>query len=570
MKKNLIFIILTLFSLTIFAGTGKKNEVKLKIQSKNKVTIKQDFQRNKTSKKDDFTIFSNQLKLETTYSFFTLGLRKTALVFSGKEKDDTMPNFDYQYSNELFNHGWQNYLDRIYFKTKMKHFSLILGDFYESMNRGLIFSFKNDPAFGDNTIRGTDFKMRLKGFHFKAFGGKANPQVRDISLDERLNETDDYVWGTEVGYKLWKIDLSAQYGGGNFGDYTILEKKTLGNTTQGENISKSFHIIGTSLKINNAIPKSRLYATFNYIPKGEDDYNKIDIMKIGKKELNQSKEKKSDLDGSKAIFATISKWFDFSKNRLTLTTEGKMYDKYFLNYTLMEDSNYKRRYFNPPTLLWQNMPIANEFDTWAVREKIAFRDNFLTKADYSIEFVKGNSLNNEKSLITTANYGRYVKEDFYFGGITLSKQFSSFYINKKYGYYQINTESDKDYTRWHYFYFETGSHYEKISGKLENSLYLKRFKNNGVEEQKGAIEDTVLLYIAYGQHLGFSFINTYWHNDVKDGLDNFYPSGKISFKYKAVTTSLFYGKIKGGWVCEGTCRLVPDFQGFKLELNIDI
>ena len=130
---------------------------------------------------------------------------KVNFVFD-KEKDSTLQNFDYQYSNELFNHGWQYYLDRVYFKAKMNHLSTIIGDFYESMNRGLIFSFKNDPAFGDNTIRGADFKMKLKGFHFKAFGGKTNPQIRDIALQERMLETNDYVWGSEIGYKFWNLD----------------------------------------------------------------------------------------------------------------------------------------------------------------------------------------------------------------------------------------------------------------------------------------------------------------------------------------------------------------------------
>jgi len=163
----------------------KKSDISWKFYSKNKahVFLDQKIQIIRNGKavevSDNYGVLQTEDFGEISYKNYSFGIRKTLLFFADKERDASVEKFDYIYSDEHFNHCWEQYLDRIYAKGKWKNFQFTAGDFYESMNRGMAFSMKNDQVYGDNSIRGGNIAANYNGFFIKAFGGRANPQLRD-------------------------------------------------------------------------------------------------------------------------------------------------------------------------------------------------------------------------------------------------------------------------------------------------------------------------------------------------------------------------------------------------------
>ncbi|MBR4489746.1 hypothetical protein IKP13_03845, partial [bacterium] len=158
------------------AEKPKNEEIKWKFYSKNKAHVFIDEKIQGGAAKDTYGVLQTEDFGEITYKNWSFGIRKTLLFFADKEYDEYVNNFDYVYSHEHFNHCWEQYLDRIYAKGKWKNIQFTAGDFYESMNRGMAFSMKNDQVYGDNSIRGGNIAANYNGFFIKAFGGRANPE----------------------------------------------------------------------------------------------------------------------------------------------------------------------------------------------------------------------------------------------------------------------------------------------------------------------------------------------------------------------------------------------------------
>lgn len=111
--------------------------------------------------------------------WMTIGLEKEIYLFIDRDFPKDGYKDKYQYSNDLFNNGVDQWLQKIYVQGKFQHLSFIAGDFYESMNRGLMLSMKKDSVYGDNSVRGGNLSFNYEGFHSKLFGGVANPLLRD-------------------------------------------------------------------------------------------------------------------------------------------------------------------------------------------------------------------------------------------------------------------------------------------------------------------------------------------------------------------------------------------------------
>ncbi len=563
--------------------TKKKSEIKWKFYSKNKAHVFLDQTIRAGEEKDNYAVIQTEDLGEVTYKNYTFGVRKTLLFFADKESDDSVRNFDYVYSDEHFNHCWEQYLDRLYMKGKWKNIQFTAGDFYESMNRGMAFSMKNDQVYGDNSIRGGNIAGNYNSFFIKAFGGRANPQLRDSATFKRMNESDDWLAGMEAGYK-WKIaEAAVQYGYGNYGKYDLYN---VNKETTKKNISaeKEFHFIGSYVALKNPFPGFSFYAGAVYVPYGYE--NTTATTQIKENAPAVDKEKK-DLQNAAAFYSSALYYFDFGekKSRLTFKLEGKMYNKFFLNYNRMEDADYqKRRYFNPPTLLPKELQIDNEFDTWAVGGRISFNENY-SGIKFHADLVKGDSLGNKDSLPVSKPPNLildYQAEDFWYSALSGEKEWQHVSLSAGIGWHTVDGNSDRRNSRdWIISFIHVGGFVSDFSMKLNNDYYHKDYwfddthKMNDVHELKTVAE--VSWKYKRTHELFAAVKNTTWVEKKDNGEDSyvressFYPGGSIGYKYKFLRTYVFGGLERGGFTCDGgTCRYLPDFKGVKAEIEINL
>lgn len=597
MKKFIasIFCILLVFTITANEQTPaekpaddgkKKEEVQWKFYTKNRSYMYLDYKAKEGSPEDSFGALTTENFAESKYTNYSFGLRKTFTVFARKNYDAALFDHDYQYSNELFNHSWEQWVDRIYFKGQWKPVEFTVGDFYESMNRGMAFSMKNDPVYGDNSIRGGNVTVDFKGFQLKAFGGRANPQMRDKATFQRMQETDDWLAGFEGGWKWKKAGFGVQYGYGNYGKYRLSrsneEDASIKSWVYSE---KEFHFTGAYIELKNPFPGFSYYAGAVYVPYA---YENTILQDSFFGEIQPETVEKTDIDNASAFYSSALYFFDFGqkKSRLTFKVEGKMYSKYFLNYTRMEDSDYKRRYFNPPTLLPMDLQIDNEFDTWAVGGRISLNDRHLTKAKYNIDFVKGDSLDNTDAVpaynSAVAGNFAYQKEDFWYIGGSGEKDFGQISFSANIGYHsatgnfnedEVNPDkSTTDNRQWLIAGLHLSGFASKLSIKFTNDYYLKNMELAGNQEFDNAHELKTVLDVSWDRKYFFTVKNTFWHNDNPgDRSGSWYTGGSVGFKYDTLRLYIFGGLEKGGLTCDGgMCRFLPDFKGVKAELDISL
>lgn len=562
----------------------KKPEIKWKFYSKNKahVFIDQKIQKIRNGELvdayDNYGVLQTEDFGEISYKNYSFGIRKTLLFFADKDSDSSVKNFDYVYSDEHFNHCWEQYLDRLYAKGKWKNFQFTAGDFYESMNRGMAFSMKNDQVYGDNSIRGGNIAANYNGFFIKAFGGRANPQLRDSATFKRMNESDDWLAGMETGYK-WKVaEAAVQYGYGNYGKYDLIN---VNKETSKKNVfaEKEFHFIGSYVALRNPFPGFSFYAGAVYVPYGYE--NTTEKNQFRENEPKTDKEKK-DLQNAAAFYSSVLYYFDFGekKSRLTFKLEGKMYNKFFLNYNRMEDKDYqKRRYFNPPTLLPKELQIDNEFDTWAVGGRISFNENH-SGIKFHADLVKGDSLGNKKALPSSKNnlILDYQAEDFWYSALSGEKEWKHVSLSAGVGWHTVDGNSDRKNSRdWIISFIHVGGFVSDWSMKLTNDYYHKDYWLDNVHEMDHVHELKTVAEVSWKYmrtHELFAAVkNTTWIEKENGGSysPDFYTGGSIGYKYKFLRTYVFGGLEKGGFTCDGgTCRYLPDFKGVKVEIEINL
>ena len=564
----------------------KKSDVSWKFYSKNKahVFLDQKIQIIRNGKavevSDNYGVLQTEDFGEISYKNYSFGIRKTLLFFADKERDASVEKFDYIYSDEHFNHCWEQYLDRIYAKGKWKNFQFTAGDFYESMNRGMAFSMKNDQVYGDNSIRGGNIAANYNGFFIKAFGGRANPQLRDSTTFKRMNEADDWLAGMETGYK-WKIaEAAVQYGYGNYGKYDLItpgKNATVKKT--GVSAEKEFHFIGSYVALKNPFPGFSFYAGAVYVPYGYE--NTTVKTQIRENDPTTEKEKK-DLQNAAAFYSSVLYYFDFGEknSRLTFKLESKMYNKFFLNYSRMEDKDYqKRRYFNPPTLLPKELQIDNEFDTWAVGGRVSFNENH-SGIKFHADLVKGDSLGNKKALPSNRPnlVLDYEAEDFWYSGFGAEKDWKYVSLAAGVGWHTVDGNPERKNSRdWIIPYLHLGGFVSDFSMKLTNDYYIKDYWLNDIHKMDHVHELKTVAEVSWKYkrtHELFAAVkNTTWiEKEAGEGYSpDFYTGGSLGYKYKFLRTYVFGGLEKGGFTCDGgTCRYLPDFKGVKAEIDIDL
>ncbi|MBR6244393.1 hypothetical protein IKR20_02330 [bacterium] len=528
---------------------------------------------------DNYAVLETKDGVEFRHDHMAYGLRKTLLFFVDKAYDDTAENFYYKYSHEHFNHCWEQYLDRIYVKGAWKNFSFTAGDFYESMNRGMAFSVTNSPKYGDNSIRGASLAGNVDGFYLKAFGGRANPELRDTATFERMNETDDWLAGFEFAYKHRKFEVGVEYGYGNYGSYQLLRPEEEATIRRSVSAEKEFHFTGAYVALKNPFPRFSFYAGAVYVPYG---YERTTAVSQFKENDPKEEKEKNDLQNGAAFYSSALYYFDFGekKSRFTFKIEGKMYNKFFLNYSRMEDSAYrKQRYFNPPTMLPNDLQIDTEFDTWAVGGRISYNENY-SGIRFHADLVKGDTLDNKEALPESRPnlILNYQREDFWFTSFSAERDWSNFSLSAGVGYHTVDGNTGMRNSRdWVLSFLHLGGHISDFSLKFNNDYYMKDYWLDDVHKMDHVHELKTVIDFAWKQMIFVSVKNTLWiEKDKKDDSDgkyspDWYTGGAVGYKDKMFKAYLFGGLEKGGFSCEGgTCRYLPDFKGIKIEFEVTL
>ena len=525
---------------------------------------------------DNYAIIETKDGVEFKHDHMAYGLRKTLLFFVDKDFDDTVENFGYKYSHEHFNHCWEQYLDRIYVKGAWKRFSFTAGDFYESMNRGMAFSVTNSPMYGDNSIRGASLAGNVDGFYLKAFGGRANPELRDAATFERMNETDDWLAGFEFAYKHRKFEVGVEYGYGNYGKYQLLRPEEEATIRRSLYAEKEFHFAGAYVALKNPFPRFSFYAGAVYVPYG---YETTTARSQFKENEPKDEKEKNDLQNGAAFYSSALYYFDFGEknSRLTFKIEAKMYNKFFLNYSRMEESAYrKQRYFNPPTMLPNDLQIDTEFDTWAVGGRISYNENH-SGIRFHADLVKGDTLDNRDALpMSRPNLIlNYQREDFWFASLSGERDWSNFSLSAGVGYHTVDGNQGRRNSRdWVLSFLHLGGHVSDFSLKFNNDYYMKDYWLDDVHEMDHVHELKTVIDFAWKQMIFASVKNTLWvEKDHSDGRysPDWYTGGAVGYRDEMFKVYLFGGLEKGGFSCEGgTCRYLPDFKGVKIEFEVTL
>lgn len=530
---------------------------------------------------DNYAIFETKDGVEFKHDHMAYGLRKTLLFFIDKAFDDMVSNFSYKYSHEHFNHCWEQYLDRIYIKGAWKNFSFTAGDFYESMNRGMAFSVTNSPMYGDNSIRGASLAGNVDGFYLKAFGGRANPELRDAATFERMNETDDWLAGFEFAYKHRKFEVGVEYGYGNYGKYQLLRPEEEATIRRSLYAEKEFHFTGAYVALKNPFPRFSFYAGAVYVPYG---YERTTARSQIKENEPKDEKERSDLQNGAAFYSSALYYFDFGekKSRFTFKIEAKMYNKFFLNYNRMEDSTYrKQRYFNPPTMLPNDIQIDTEFDTWAVGGRISYNENY-SGLRFHADLVKGDTLENKDALPMSRHnlILKYQSEDFWFASLSAERDWSNFSFSAGVGYHTVDGNTGKRNSRdWVLSFLHLGGHISDFSLKFNNDYYMKDYWLDDVHEMDHVHELKTVIDFAWKQMIFVSLKNTLWiekgHSDGSEPAGGYspdwYTGGAVGYKDEMFKAYIFGGLEKGGFSCEGgTCRYLPDFKGIKVEFEVTL
>ena len=513
----------------------------------------------------------NETLIEASYDAYTVGLRKNLVLFFLKNNDPAVKNYDYRYSPEAFNHGWMYYLDRLYASGSWRlgggDITVRIGDFYESMNRGLFFSMLRTPGGEDNAVRGGEISFERSDFHVKTFGGVANPFLRDRTSLERMGKANDTLWGAEAGWRIAQmLEMGVEYGGAVYDDYTVHRQNWDNPDSFRTYQNKYFHLVGFYADLFRLIPRTTGYLGATLVPAGADRL--IQEAAWGETRL------RTDLSLANALYFSFTNWHPIAKSRLTLTLEGKRYERYWLNYRTMEDPDYTRRYFNPPSLTWDNLLLLNDLNTMGLRARAQLTDNDITGLTAAIEFVGGLSEKyRERWQYKKENTPH---EDHWFVAGSLERKIGSASVGAKAGYRAINSSNDPYNGKTLYANLTGGIGVAGFSAKFNLELYRRDLVWLDTVEEQGAIEQRHILDLSWRNSLFLSYVGTFYRNKfetlfyAKDE-ETYYPGGSIGYAYRNLRLSLFGGFMRGGLTCiGGICRNLPDFKGIKLELDVKL
>lgn len=520
----------------------------------------------------------NSTRLKAQMDNWTFSIRKQLFAMIGmpiKEGEE------YSLSNDMFfNHGPKYYLERIALTGRWKHFNFTAGDFYLSLNSGLMLAMKPSEKDGDNSIRGTKIVFRNKSFSSTTFGGYANPMLRDIALEKRMKDGWDWLFGTDFSYKYKKMSWHLGYTGAYYLPYAV-ETATAASAEipfeyDSQVVEKNFHLVGASMRTSGLWKGFSSFAGFTMVVDGTDDMTTTLYLS----DALQSNKQTNNMAGAHALYLSARQWWDIKGERLTISAEANRYSRYFVNYDRVEDPDFKRDYFSVPDLIPDNYELNTPYDNWGMKLRIALAEKRLTKLNIAIETAFLWSLGQtDQSFIR--NLGDTT--DWYIGG-SVDRSWKQFSFKVKGGYHrkediiEPSSSIEAEVIEWGYINLLLGGSFKKQSLKSSSELYIK---NDPGEEWENAVDFRQTLDWTINSRITFSLLLSYWNSSTVPDSEslratdpdeqNWYPGASISVHHKRMKFLVFGGQVRGGQVCTGgVCRELPDFSGVKLEFDLKL
>jgi len=218
--------------LLLFASSAYAEDATLSATNTFTAEVRGDNQ-NGTEGDDDYTAVINRLTLKGVTGALSAGLRVDAFGFSPSPTPD--------FEDDVI-------LERFELRFRQKPWTLVGGDFYQQLGRGIALSMrKEDQASTDTTLQGGLVELKTREHHAAVFGGRANPANLDEISQHFIEDTNDVMAGG-----LYDFTQLEAFDTGVYGVFITPTEKLLGERTKQ-------HTEGIYVDLNGLTKHAALY-----------------------------------------------------------------------------------------------------------------------------------------------------------------------------------------------------------------------------------------------------------------------------------------------------------------------
>lgn len=454
-----------------------------------------------------------------------------------------------------------NEITKLYFNYSSDKLNITAGDFYGSFGRGVVFGLKESRSdFFDSKVTGGKFEYCGDYFSFKALGGKSyfkyindyDPQVQTV---EQMNNA---VLGSELVLPV------SQYM--NLEDYTV-------------NIGASYLFIK-----GDETPENQYLYNAMFIEKSEFAGLSIEAAAFDIEFYNEYAIKKTARTPSQTGWANYSS-LSYAVKGFSLGLEFKDYYKYGANPN--EPSSGFTPYQSAPELIIAHSSHLlnthphevnpNDEIGYKLTSMYQMNDNLSFNGTYAFS-----SKHNEDAVIPEFSEDYLPYKDLWVGADYAQEMYG---FSGGFGYFVdsplskginqlIVPGSDSDSTS---VYFDEritfmGEYNIKLDENSKIALCgeFQKVKNEYLDEDYNDIYGSVEYALSPYGYINLSMITTsqkFESSDTPDLWLGIEAGINIRENHKL---ELFYGRERAGIKCSGgTCRQVPEFDGFRMTLISD-
>jgi|GEM_PF-2576969 len=570
--RHILFVVLlTLCSSSVFAAS-LGDGMSLTVENRLRFEYFKDYDFNQIQlDKDDFQYWFNSTRLRfnskqwVAYAQYDLRGFSDPLEVKFLDTELGIPNRTVS-QQDFFN------IEKLYVARRGDKMELRLGDFYITLNRGLMLSFRKEDDYNfDRSLRGILFKGGYGAFGATAFGGTTNILNIDPSTYRYRSDPNDLVAGAEVRVEPFKgLALAVNGTGIQYG--LMLDRDEAGFLKNDQTM-----MFGGSAAAAGLIPHLDIYLTASGIWRNEfvEDIEKDNLAR-----------KPMDQDGWGFYGSIIFTW-----QPITVLVEGKNYENFrvvrersplALNYydheagypkprQQPEDQSYAEDiwYNYAPTLLPVDVELQNNQDARGARVKISGRikpAGLLLFADGVWQQTAGISGEPGGEFSHTERH-LYAGLEWSFRGHRA--QLEGGYWDDKYE----NENTGEELTQIKVYRLRVlGKFHLPYRMGIEADMKWRR-KHEGEDAFVDEIDSALTLHLPMNFKVSYLYSAELYGGNEGSGVEEeqkHYNAGVISYSYRNwVKVALLGGKLRGGYKCfGGACRKFPDFTGFRLDLTL--
>ena len=463
-------------------------------------------------------------------------------------------------------------IEKLYVARRGEHMELRLGDFYITLDRGLMLSFRKEDDYNfDRSLRGILFKGSYGAFGATAFGGTTNILNIDPSTYRYRSDPNDLVAGAEMRVEPFKgVTLAVNGTGIRYGFM-------LGSEDRYFLQNDSTVMMGGSAAVSGLIPHIDLYATAAGIWRKEWEPD-IALDSVTKSPVDQ--------DGWGFYGSMIFTW-----QPITVLFEGKDYKNFRvvrerktlgLNYyeagswiprprQQPEEQNFAEDiwYNYAPTLLPLDVELQNNQDARGARLKISGHikpAGLLLYVDGIWQQTAGISGEPGADPDHTERH-LYAGAEWSYRGHRA--QIEGGYWDDKY----TNENTGEEMTQLKIYRLRAvGKFHLPYRLGLEADIKWRR-KHEDEDSHVDELDTALSMHLPLNFKVSYLWSAELYSSDTDSGTQEdhkYYHAGAVSWSYNPwVQVAVLGGKLRGGYKCfGGACRKFPDFTGFRLDLTL--